>query len=262
MTKRKETFASLLSEFEYRYDLRTVFNDFLTLTLCAFSQNPETKKSYDEDLYMETIAPYKDNPLRHNFPKMLAYLTLEMTERMDSGEGNDVLGEFYETHLAVKGKSQYFTPWPLCKFMALATMEQVETVDPQRSLRILDPACGSGRILLAAIDANGTQHEYYGIDIDHTCVKMTALNLFLRAVSDGEVLCADALAPNDFVVSYAIRFPYGVRRITEADNSYLRLLLSRSIGRGHDKTPQPTVDLPSEKYGTAYRPDGDQLILF
>ena len=56
MKLQTPTFATTIKLFEYRYDLRSVFNDFLTMALCAFSQNPDTGKSYDEDLYLETVA--------------------------------------------------------------------------------------------------------------------------------------------------------------------------------------------------------------
>jgi len=71
-------------------------------------------------------------------------------------------------------------------------------------LRILDPARNSGRMLLAAHRIHGSEHEYYGIDIDRTCVKMTALNLFLNGIWNSEVLCANALLPEDFVIAYNI----------------------------------------------------------
>ena len=37
MKTKQQTFATLMKDFEYHYDLRTVFDDFLTLTTCAFS---------------------------------------------------------------------------------------------------------------------------------------------------------------------------------------------------------------------------------
>ena len=60
MKTKKETFASVISSFTNQYEERTVFDDFLTLAICAFSQNPQTGKSFDEDLYLETIAKYKN----------------------------------------------------------------------------------------------------------------------------------------------------------------------------------------------------------
>jgi hypothetical protein len=68
MKKPIETFESLI---RYKYDLRTVFDDFLTMTICALSQNLLTGKSHDEDLYMLTVEMYKNDEQRHRFPKML-----------------------------------------------------------------------------------------------------------------------------------------------------------------------------------------------
>jgi len=260
MKSKTETFSETLRLFEYKFDLRTVFNDFLTLTLCAFGQKPGTGKSYDEDLYLETIAKYKDDKLRFLFSKLLALLSTEMTERMDSkGEGWDILGEFYETNLASKNLSQFFTPWPICEFMARSSYEvSQENKDAQnRPLRILDPACGSGRMLMVSSRVCGPQHEYYGIDIDQTCAKMTALNLFLSGLFQSETMCGNALIHTDFRFSYATSFlPFGVFRIQEKERSRLWKILDTTLQeRSKDKPPPP--DLNPNKY-----PEGSQLTFF
>jgi type I restriction-modification system DNA methylase subunit len=61
-------------------------------------------------------------------------------------------------------------------------------------------------MLLSSYRITGAGHEYYGIDIDRTCVKMAALNLFLNRVWNSEIMCANSLLPNDFVVAYRISF--------------------------------------------------------
>jgi type I restriction-modification system DNA methylase subunit len=236
MKQETPTFATTIKQFEYRYDLRSVFNDFLTMALCAFSQNPDTGKSHDEDLYLETVAKYKDDNLRFEFPKLLACLTNEMTDRIDSSEGNDVLGDFYEQNLCRKGASQYFTPWPICAFMAQSTCDAVPEERKDSLLRIMDPTCGSGRMLLASARVCGPYQEYYGVDIDETCVKMTAMNFFLNGLFHSEVLCADALMPEDFRVSYKVSFfPFGVFRITEKEKSPLWHLLNNCWDRPQKK---------------------------
>jgi type I restriction-modification system DNA methylase subunit len=221
MKTKEETFESLIKQFEYRYELRSVFDDFLTLCICAFSQNPLTGKSHDEDLYLETIEKYNEDKLQSTFSSMLAVLVNQMEERVGSGMGTDVLGEFYEQNLYRKGASQYFTPWPICSFMAKITSNE-SIVATHWPLRILDPCCGSGRMLLASAQENGQKQEYYGIDIDQTCVKMTAINLFLNGMFHSEVMCSNALSPNDFRVSYKVSFlPFGIFRITEKEDSLL-----------------------------------------
>jgi type I restriction-modification system DNA methylase subunit len=258
MKNKTETFAQVMKRFEYRYDARTIFNDFLTMTLCSFSQNPLTGKSHEEDLYLQTIGKYKNDDLRFEFPKLLACLTIEMGERIGSGEGNDVLGDFYEQNLSRKGSGQFFTPWPICLFMASCTRESVEDKPVDRPLRILDPACGSGRMLLAGNKVNGPMHEYYGVDIDETCVKMTALNLFLNGLFRSEVMCADALARDDFRFSYRTSFvPFGVFRIQNKEDSTLWHILQNSWPERKVKEQMEPSEFSETKVAT-----GNQLTIF
>lgn len=257
MTNKNDTFASLMHSFSYRYDLRTVFDDFLTMTICAFSQNPLTGKSHDEDLYMDTIARYAKDDLRHNFPKMVAALTFEMENRYDSDKGNDVLGEFYETNLYRKGASQYFTPWSICEFMALCSANDTANGEAKR---VLDPTCGSGRTLLAAAKHIGRDSKCYGIDIDHVCVKMAAINLFLNGIFHSEVMWADALSPESFHMSYVISFlPFGIFRIQNKDNSLLWNLNKNSFVRTQ---PKLTIATPLAIGDVPVLNDGTQLKLF
>jgi len=157
MSTKQETFASLIKQFEYHFDLRNVFDDFLTMTICAFSRNPMTGESYEEALYLTTVGKYKDDVLRHLVPRMLASLIDEMTERIESDSSQDILGEFYEENLYRKGASQYFTPWPLCTLMAKCAIDATPEGDLDRPIRILYPACGSGRLLLASAKEAGTE---------------------------------------------------------------------------------------------------------
>jgi SAM-dependent methyltransferase len=181
-----------------------------------------------------------------------------MTERLDSGEGYDVLGEFYEQNLYCKSASQYFTPWPICMFMAKCVTEtSLENKTEDRSLRILDPACGSGRMLLAAQNCNGQHHEFYGIDIDQTCIKMAAINLFLSGLFHSETLCGDALIPEDFRMSYRTSFlPFVLFRIQDKEQSPLWHMLKESWKK-QVQIPKVEYDGVATKY-----PDGSQLQIF
>lgn len=228
MKKGNETFAQLLNSFSYNFDLRTVFEDFLALSMCAVTQHPGKGKSHYEDLYLQTITPYKGNELRHQFPKAFASLITEMERDKGSSQGNDILGNFYEQNFTRKNSGQFFTPWPVCRFMAQCTI--AEGPVESRPMRVLDPACGSGRTLLAGAEILGPGHKYFGIDIDHTCVKMSALNLFLNGIFGSEVMCADALVPESFRISYKISmFPFGIFRIEQREQSHLWHLYNASF---------------------------------
>ena len=258
MKNQTETFEKTIGRFQYHYDTRTVFDDFLTMTCCAFSQNPATGKSHDEDLYLQTIGKYKNDDLRFEFPKLLARLTIEMEERIDSDMGTDVLGDFYEQNLSRKGSGQFFTPWHICKFMASCAGESVDDKPVDRSLRILDPSCGSGRMLLAGNKVKGPMHEYYGVDIDETCVKMAAINLFLNGMFHSEVMCADALARDDFRFSYRTSFlPFGIFRVTDKQQSPLWHLMQNAWPERKVKEQKESPPLSQTKVAT-----GNQLTIF
>lgn len=204
----KNLFANILLKIGHRFSLSKVFDDFLTMAIAACTQNPETKLSYYEDEYLQIIAAYKDSELRHEFPRAFAQLIIEMEERVNSDYGSDVLGEFFEQELSHGRNGQFFTPYPICQFMTSITaannsLKHKSHIEP---LRILDPACGSGRMLLAAHRYHGSGNQYYGIDIDMTCVKMTSLNMFLNGMWNSEVMCANSLAIDDFVIAYRLSF--------------------------------------------------------
>lgn len=231
------------------------------MTICAVTQNLHTGKSYYEDEYLNTITKYKDDNLRFHFPKMFACLTNEMDERFHSDSGNDILGEFYEENIYRKGAQQYFTPWPICHFMAKSSIDESRKVVTDRPLRILDPACGSGRMLIATEQMAGQSQEYYGIDIDLTCVKMTAINLFMNGMFHSEVLCANTLLPEDFRISYKPSLlPIGIFKLERKEDSPLWHLLRESlkqIPKGND------IKLPSDENRVFNIPEkGSQLTLF
>ena len=165
----KNKFAETLHTIGRRFSLFTVFDDLLTMSIAACTQNLQTKKSWYEDEYLETIAKYKDSELRHEFPKAFAYLITEMEERLNSPLGNDVLGEFFEQHISNGRNGQFFTPNNVCELMAsISHTEHVRSTETKEPIRVLDPTCGSGRMLLASHRLNSHGYEYYGIDIDRT----------------------------------------------------------------------------------------------
>jgi predicted RNA methylase len=103
------------------------------------------------------------------------------------------LSAAYEAVTAAVAKhhrSQYFTAVGVAA--ALAAL-----VDPQPGQRILDPACGSGRLLLACLDQLREHHPQAsgclaGIDLDPDLVGLAATSLQLSGAV-GEVLAGNTL---------------------------------------------------------------------
>ncbi|MGA2796868.1 MAG: N-6 DNA methylase [Thermoguttaceae bacterium] len=147
------------------YDARRAFEDFLSLTVCALSGGQM------EEQYLQTAKQYSNGePGRRAidaFPAALAVLieTMEQTRQ-------DILGDIFQGAITHGQNGQFFTPKHVCDLMACIT------IDPE-SRNVLDPCCGSGRLLLAAADLSPWA-EFYGQDIDIRCVQMTAINLAMR----------------------------------------------------------------------------------
>jgi type I restriction enzyme M protein len=103
----------------------------------------------------------------------------------------DVKGEVYEGLLAKTaedgGAGQYFTPRPLVRAI-------VQVMRPEPTMRISDPACGTGGFLLAAFEylkdktANAKEAAYlrtralHGVDLVPNVARLCAMNLFLHGI--------------------------------------------------------------------------------
>ena len=109
----------------------------------------------------------------------------------------DVKGAIYESLLAKcdigakAGAGQYFTPRVLCESI-------VSLMQPNPSMSVCDPACGTGGFLLAAYAYMKTQskdrevlralreEKLYGKDIATTVVSLCAMNLFLHGLGNAD----------------------------------------------------------------------------
>src|SRR5439155_11908640 len=89
---------------------------------------------------------------------------------------SDVLGDLFQGAITYGENGQFYTPEPVCDLMA-----QMVGHDEPDSKTVLDPCCGSGRMLLSAAKIN-PRRELVGQDIDLRCVRMTAINLALRGL--------------------------------------------------------------------------------
>jgi type I restriction enzyme M protein len=156
------------------------------------------------------------------------HLLIQMIDSEDwSSLDVDVKGEVYEGLLARNaedvrgGAGQYFTPRPLIRAI-------VEVMRPEPTMRISDPACGTGGFLLAAFEylknktTNAKEAAYlrtkalHGVDLVPNVARLCAMNLFLHGIgTDYEhpvVLIGDSLAsktdPMDMVLTNP---PFGKR---------------------------------------------------
>ena len=149
-----------------------VFDDFLTFTRCALAGQTM------EDEYLATIAKgyakgEQGSRGIDTITKAFALLVIAMDETKQ-----DVLGDLFTGAITYGERGQFFTPDPVCELMAALTGHDDEGEVPKS---VSDPACGSGRFLLA----HGRKHptwEFTGQDVDHRCAQMTAINLGLNGL--------------------------------------------------------------------------------
>lgn len=192
MNKYFNELAKKLEWLGRTYDLSQVFNDLLTMGICSYHKtNIQTrlqeKDEANEKLYMQTIEKYKKKDL-DDFAQMLGLLQLNVLDYPYS----DVLGEYFTQHITRGQNGQFFTPEPICDFMALTHGDADKIVHQ----RVLDPACGSGRMLLR-FAKHYPDNYFFAADVNNTCAKMSTLNFFLNGLR-GEVAWMNSLSMEFF----------------------------------------------------------------
>lgn len=189
--KKVGELSSLLFDIGYRHSYDVVFNDFLTITICALGYGT------NEERYFETIKRYNNAELQI-FVKAFAKLN-EVYMSIDKGQWIDPLGLIYE-EITSKGKSsalgQFFTPVHICNLIAAINKPA------DWGAKINEPACGSGRMVLA-MNAQAEGNEYICQDVDSICCKMTAINMSFHQMR-GVVYHMDVLAQEAPRTTYVI----------------------------------------------------------
>jgi len=205
-------FNRVFEQLAYRHQYMTVFDDFLTLTICAFGM-----QRYEEE-YLKTLENYNEKE-KHLFPQLLGALVQYYTEGSIKSSWVDGLGEFFEEHSGKFDRSargQFFTPTHICDLLAEITQPKGSSVN--------DCAAGSGRCLIAAdrLDPNNRfQNFYTAQDIDHRCVKMCVINMVLYGMK-GVVIHMDSICMNIYG-GYRVYMPetgLGVIKLTPEECNY------------------------------------------
>ncbi|MDR3695600.1 N-6 DNA methylase [Mucilaginibacter sp.] len=237
----------LLTAFEryaYGQSLHTAFTEFLDWTLLPF-------KMYNtSDQQNQALETYKSHPKVEQLVNLVTLIG-DLSE-----DFNDPIGELYMQAISNGHNGQYFTPTPICEMISAMTIgEGIENRET-----ILDPACGSGRMLLAAAKQN-RHSAFYGADLDSTCCKMALFNMLLNSLK-GEISHMNSLS-NEFYTGYQVNttlvngyhMPY-YSEFTTPELSYIWLKPNQKV------QPKPTFTTQFETVRASHPVSGVQGSLF
>lgn len=167
-----------------KYGMDEVFKDVVICCAYALANNADFNEKRENE-YLRIINKYLDNE-KEEFPKILASL---FNEYNTTSEPIDILGDVYiDLGLFKKEVSQFFTPLPVCNLMAKITIDQedkTQELNNKGYISVLDPTCGSGRLLYASYNellnrkVDNNKIILVGDDIDLTCCCITYIQLSL-----------------------------------------------------------------------------------
>lgn len=124
-----------------------------------------------------------------------------MVKALEENPEQDFLGElFMGLGLGSHWNGQFFTPYHIGHFMAIASLETVDITAEQKGyVGILDPCCGAGVLLIAARNVLASknigplQALYVAQDIDVTAALMCYIQLSLLGCA-GYVVVGNSLS--------------------------------------------------------------------
>jgi N-6 DNA methylase len=175
-------FTKTFNQICYGSDESKVFEDYLDICICCLSGG-----QYEEE-YLSIIKRYSKEKV-DLFVTLFSHMVIIMD---NNGAGlADCLGEFFQTHITRGAHGQFFSPTNVCDLMAQMTM-----TEEAKEKTIMDPACGSGRMLLSAAKVS-RRNYFFGADLDNRCSKMCAINLCLNGLI-GEVAWMNSLTLENF----------------------------------------------------------------
>lgn len=188
-------FNKLFQQLEYRQHAASVFSDYLDYFIYVLntgrdeSQIERIRSTYGKDYEIIVRMWHEHIAVQH--------------AQVADGGWYDLLGTVYEAIVSRSKSSamgQFFTPSTVCDFMA--SINGADESHTGKGLTVNDPACGSGRTLLAW-HAKAPGNFMYGDDLDPMCTKMAAINLCIHG-AQGQVSNTNSLTLDDWRFGYQI----------------------------------------------------------
>ena len=169
-----------------QHNYHGVWRDFVEMSACSIS-NSVDRQNFEarEARYMEIIKRYSKEEA-YAFPELFALTVAALHENSKQ----DFLGRiFEELGLGNKAHSQFFTPYHIAELMASISLEDKSIIDGLEErgyIKVSDPACGAGVMLIAFADAleqKGYNYQrdclFVAEDIDIIVAQMCYIQLSL-----------------------------------------------------------------------------------
>lgn len=190
----------LLRQGGYRHDRYTLFSDCMELIAIAISNSVDlAARERREARYREIVARY-DRETIEMFPRVLAEVTMAL-----EAEPGDVLGMIFgELEIHNSNRGQFFTPYSVCRMMALVTLGDAADaralIADKDYVTAMEPACGAGAMVIALAEAmrdadiNYQRHLHVtAVDIDPRAVHMAYIQFSLLHIP-AEVIVGNSLS--------------------------------------------------------------------
>lgn len=190
-------FNSVFNSLVYRHDVSQVYRDFLGIVISCLGHGTREKE------YFEIIKRYDKKELQL-FSNLFGELMKYYDRNISDSSWCDPLGTYYEILAGNYKKAsfgQFFTPPAICEIIARFSLEEKTF-----GKTINEPACGSGRMVLAA-NTVAKGNKYICQDLDNICCQMAAINLAFHKI-DGIVYCMDTLANSKPTHTYITNLEY------------------------------------------------------
>lgn len=177
----------------YKTNAHDFISDILECGAIAIA-NSIKKTQIREETYFKIINKY-DKEQQNLIVEIFSKIYILLSNQINSDVGfNDYLGEIYmQSQISNNKTGQFFTPFHISKLTAGVEMDTKtvkEYMEQNRILKIFEPSCGSGGMILACADI---LYNKYGFnisrnlfvecgDIDRRCVCMAYLQLSLAGI--------------------------------------------------------------------------------
>lgn len=185
--------VGLLRQVAHTRGIDRVWSDWVEICAIALARADLAQQEVREQRYLQVIAQYERSEL-DKLVQAFAHLVMSYELRVEAADFGDVLGStFMMLDMGNAGAGQFFTPYEVSRLMGGMMMGDgqalADKADAHGFIRVLEPACGAGGMLIAAAHAlhdTGLNYQLCmhatAIDIDQRCVHMTFVQLALLHV--------------------------------------------------------------------------------